>query len=62
MAGELGDDRSERVGEVGAEDEVGEADLFPSPLELLGGGRRIGRKEASESAWRAAAVSVRGAP
>jgi hypothetical protein len=37
LSGQLGDDWSERVGGDGAEDEVGEADLFPSPLDLLGG-------------------------
>jgi hypothetical protein len=44
MSGQLSYDRSERVGEVGAEDEVGEADLLPSPLDLLGGCRRVIRK------------------
>src|SRR5215469_17843561 len=44
MSGQLSDDRSERVGEVGAEDEIGEADLLPSALDFLGGGRRIIRK------------------
>lgn len=41
MSGQLSYDRSERVGEVGAEDKVGEADLFPSPLDLLGGRRGV---------------------
>jgi pimeloyl-ACP methyl ester carboxylesterase len=44
MSSQFSDDRSERVGEVGAEDEVGEADLLPSPLDLLGGRRRVIRK------------------
>ena len=44
VSGQLGYDRSERVGGVGAEDEVGEADLLPSPLDLLGGRRRVFRK------------------
>jgi hypothetical protein len=44
MSGQLSYDRSERVGEVGAEDEIGEADLLPSPLDFLGGGRRVIRK------------------
>jgi hypothetical protein len=41
-SGELGDDRGELVGEVGADDDVGEADLFRSPLDFLGGGRSSG--------------------
>lgn len=41
MSSQLGYDRSERVGEVGAEDEVGEADLLPSPLDFLGCRRRV---------------------
>ncbi|MEV6386586.1 hypothetical protein [Nocardia xishanensis] len=41
---EFGYDRGEPVGEVGAEDEIGEADLLLSPLDFLGGGRRIIRK------------------
>lgn len=41
MSGQLSYDRSERVGQVGAEDEVGEADLLPSPLDLLGGRRGV---------------------
>ena len=44
MSGQFGYDRGERVGEVGADDEVGEADLLPSPLDFLGGGRRVIRK------------------
>ena len=44
MPGRLSHDRSERVGEVGAEDEVGEADLLLAPLDLLGGRRRVTRK------------------
>ena len=45
MSGELGYDRSERVGGDGAEDEIGEADLLPSPLDFLGGRRRVSRKK-----------------
>jgi hypothetical protein len=37
MSGQLSYDWGERVGEVGAEDEVGEADLLPPSLDLLGG-------------------------
>jgi hypothetical protein len=44
VPGQLSHDRSEHVGEVGAEDEIGEADLLPSPLDLFGGGRRVSRK------------------
>jgi hypothetical protein len=44
VSGQLGYDRSERVGEVGAEDEVGEADLLSSSLDFFGGRRRITRK------------------
>jgi hypothetical protein len=44
LSGQLSYDRSEHVGEVGAEDEVGEADLLPSPLDFLGGRRRVTRK------------------
>ena len=36
MSGQRSNDRSERVSRVGAEDEVGVADLLPSPLDLLG--------------------------
>jgi hypothetical protein len=34
-------DRGERVGRTGAEDEVGEADLLPSPLDFLACRRRV---------------------
>src|SRR5215471_8229550 len=44
MSGQLSYDRSERVCEVGAEDEVGEADLLPSTLDFLGGRRRVIRE------------------
>src|SRR5262245_49486606 len=44
MPGQLSYDRSERVCEVCAEDEVGEADLLPSTLDFLGGRRRVIRK------------------
>jgi hypothetical protein len=40
-SGQLGDDRGECVCEVGAEDEVGETDLFPAALDFLGGRRRV---------------------
>ena len=43
-SGQLSYDRSQRVGEVGADDDIGEADLLPSPLDLLGGGSRVIRK------------------
>jgi len=43
-SGQLGYDRSEDVGGDGAEDEVREADLLPSPLNLLGGRRGVIRK------------------
>ena len=43
-SGQLSYDRSQRVGEVGADDDIGEADLLPSPLDFLGGGRRVIRK------------------
>ena len=39
-AGQLGDERSERVGDVGAEDEVGDAGLLASAAQLVGGCRR----------------------
>jgi hypothetical protein len=41
QTGQLGDDRSERISDVGAKDKVREADLLSSPLNLLGGRRRI---------------------
>ena len=44
LTGQLSHDRGERVGAGGAEDEVGEADLLPSPLDLLGGRRGVIRK------------------
>ncbi len=44
MSGQLSYDRSEHVGDVGAEDEVGEADLLSPPLDLFGGRRRVIRK------------------
>src|SRR6185437_5779504 len=40
---QVSDDRGERVGEVGAEDEVGEAELLASSLDFFGG-RRVTRK------------------
>ena len=44
VSGQRSHDRGERVGEVGADDEIGEADLLPSPLDFLGGRRRVIRK------------------
>src|SRR5215472_9841835 len=44
MSGQLSYDWSERVCEVGAENEVGEADLLPSTLDFLGGRRRVMRE------------------
>src|SRR5438552_3497427 len=43
-SGKLSYDRSQRVGEGGADDNIGEADLLPSPLDFLGGGPRVIRK------------------
>lgn len=37
LSGQLGDDRGEGVGEVGADDEIGEADLFAAALDFFGG-------------------------
>jgi len=37
VPGQLSYDRGERVGEVGAEDEIGEANLLSSSLDFLGG-------------------------
>ena len=44
VSGQLSHDRGERVGEVGAEDEIGEAHLLPSPPDFVGGGPRVSRK------------------
>ena len=41
MPGQLGDDRSERSGGVGADDNVGEAALLPSSQDFLDGRRRV---------------------
>ena len=41
MSGQLGDDRSECIGGVGADDKIGEAALLPSSQEFLDGGRRV---------------------
>ena len=41
VSGQRSNDRGERVGRAGAEDEVGEADLLPSPLDFLGCRRRV---------------------
>jgi hypothetical protein len=38
-------DRGERVARAGAEDEVGEADFLPSPLDFLGCRRRVGGED-----------------
>jgi hypothetical protein len=35
VSGQRSDDWGERVGRAGADDEVGEAELFPSPLDFL---------------------------
>ena len=51
--GQLSDDRRECVGDLGAEDEVGKAELLPTPLDLLGRGHRGIRKDSHR---------VRGAP
>jgi hypothetical protein len=40
-SGQLSYDRSQHVSEVGAEDEIGEANLLSSPLDFLSGGRRV---------------------
>ena len=37
LSGQLGDDRSERISGVGADNEVGEAAVLPPPQDLLGG-------------------------
>src|SRR6266702_6644855 len=44
-SGQLSYDRSERFGEGGADDDIREADLLPAPLDFLGEGRRIIRKD-----------------
>jgi hypothetical protein len=44
MSGQLGDDRSERISGVGADNEVGEAAVLPPPQDLLGGRRRVARE------------------
>jgi hypothetical protein len=41
VSGQRSNDRGERVGRAGAEDEVGEADLLPSPLDFLACRRRV---------------------
>ena len=61
MSGQLGDDRSERIGGVGADDKVGEAALLPSPQDFLDGRRGSLGSTNSESAARSAAGSVSGA-
>ncbi len=43
-SGQVGDDRSERINGVGADNEVGEAAVLPPPQDLLGGRRRVARK------------------
>jgi hypothetical protein len=44
MSGQLGDDRSERISGVGADNDVGEAAVLPPPQDLLGGRRRVARE------------------
>jgi hypothetical protein len=44
MSGQLGDDRSERISGVGADNEVGEAAVLPPPQDLLGGRRWVVRE------------------
>ena len=44
VSGQLGNDRSERSSGVGADDNVGEAALLPSPLDFLDGRRRVAGK------------------
>src|SRR5487761_283272 len=44
MPGQLGDDRSERISGIGADNEVGEAAVLPPPQDLLGGRRRVARE------------------
>jgi len=41
VSGQRSNDRGERVGRAGAEDEVGVADLLPSPLDFLRCRRRV---------------------
>jgi hypothetical protein len=41
MSGQLGDDRSERISGVGADDKVGEAALLTSSQDFLDGRRRV---------------------
>jgi hypothetical protein len=41
MSGQLGDDRSKRIGGIGADDKVGEAALLPSSQDFLDGRRRV---------------------
>ena len=57
MASQLSDDRCEGVGEVGADDHVGEADLLASSLEFLDCGWGFSGSTARESALRGAVVS-----
>ncbi len=44
MSDRLGDDRSERISGVGADNEVAEAAFLPTPQDLLGGRRRVARE------------------
>jgi hypothetical protein len=41
VSGQLGDDRSERISGVGADNKVGEAALLPSSQDFLDGRRRV---------------------
>jgi len=43
-SGQLSNDRREGVGDVGAEHEVGKANLLATPMDLLGGGPRVVRE------------------
>jgi len=57
VSGQLGDDRSERISGVGADDEVGEAALLPSSQDFFGRRRRVTGSTRSESTARSAAGS-----
>src|SRR5262249_9880565 len=57
--GQLSDDRRD-ASDVGAEDEVGEADLLPWPLDSSAAGAGSSERIANESAERGAAGAVSG--
>src|SRR5205823_2561249 len=63
VSGQLSYHGRERVGHVGAENEVGEAELLASALDLLGGGRQ-GHREVPRGSPRREAQKCRcrGAP